>query len=178
MAVALVFALKLRDPSIHLDDELEEFMGSMQPPITEENCSEILRRAERTTSEVTDSMQSNDDDDDEDEENGSDDDEAVLATISDASDEEDDDGDDENDLDSGVRGRGRQVDDHGFVCGTLRDDFSLEKESLEELLRRKSLALGLQGEERVEKSETIHFRRSTRSTAGVCETLSMYFCLG
>ncbi|CAF4180386.1 unnamed protein product, partial [Rotaria magnacalcarata] len=65
MAISLVFGMKLRDPSIHLDDDLEEFMANVQPPITKENYSEILRRAERTNSEITDSLQSNDDEDDE-----------------------------------------------------------------------------------------------------------------
>ena len=109
MAVALVFAMKLRDLSIHLDDELEEFIGSVQPPITEENYSEILRRAERTTSEITDSLQSNNDED-EDEGSDDDDDERVLETLSDETDNEDEDGgDDENELDSTLRGKGRQV---------------------------------------------------------------------
>jgi hypothetical protein len=110
MAVALVFAMKLRDSNIYLDDELEEFIANIQPPITEENYSEILRRSERTNSEITDSSQSNDADDDEDETNGdqSDGDEAILATLSDETDNEDDD-DDENELDSTIRGKGRQV---------------------------------------------------------------------
>ncbi|CAF0720580.1 unnamed protein product [Adineta steineri] len=108
MAVALVFAMKLRDPTIYLDDDLEEFISNIQPPITEENYSEILRRSERTNSEITDSSQSNDDDDDEDENNGneSDDDDAILATISDES--EDDDNEDDDELDSTIRGKGRQ----------------------------------------------------------------------
>jgi hypothetical protein len=44
MAVALVFAMKLRDSHIYLNDDLEEFIANIQPPITEENYSEILRR--------------------------------------------------------------------------------------------------------------------------------------
>ncbi|CAF0740183.1 unnamed protein product [Adineta steineri] len=109
MAVALVFAMKLRDPTIYLDEDLEEFISNIQPPITKENYSEILRRSERTNSEITDSSQSNDDDDDdEDENNGneSDDDDAILATISDES--EDDDNEDDDELDSTIRGKGRQ----------------------------------------------------------------------
>ena len=82
MAVALVFAMKLRDPNIHLDDDLEEFMTNIQPPITEENYSEILRRSERSNSEITDSAQSNDEDD-RNESDGDDDDDAILATLSD-----------------------------------------------------------------------------------------------
>ncbi|CAF0970998.1 unnamed protein product, partial [Adineta ricciae] len=109
MAVALVFALKLRDLSIHLDDELEEFIGSVQPPITEENYSEILRRAERTTSEITDSLQSNNDEDEDEGNVDDDDDERILETLSDETDNEDDDGgEDENELDSTLRGKGRQ----------------------------------------------------------------------
>ncbi|UJR28918.1 hypothetical protein I4U23_010136 [Adineta vaga] len=105
MAVALVFAMKLRDSSIHLDDDLEEFMANIQPPITEDNYSEILRRSERTTSEITDSLQSNDDEDEE--EGTDDDDEAVLATLSDESENEDEDGEDENELDSTLRSKSR-----------------------------------------------------------------------
>lgn len=107
MAVALVFAMKLRDRNIHLDDDLEEFMSSVQPAITADNYSEILRRAERSNSEITDSLQSNEDDDDEDEENDEDDD-AVLATLSDETENEDED-EDENELESTIRGKGRQV---------------------------------------------------------------------
>jgi hypothetical protein len=58
MAVALVFAMKLRDSSIYLNDDLEEFMVNVQPPVTEENYSEILRCSERNS---TESAQSNDD---------------------------------------------------------------------------------------------------------------------
>jgi hypothetical protein len=106
MAVALVFAMKLRDINIQLDDDLEEFMANVQPPITKENCSEILRRSERSNSEITDSLQSNDDDDDENES----DDDAILATISDETENEDDDNDEEeNELDSTIRGKSRQV---------------------------------------------------------------------
>ncbi|CAF4627766.1 unnamed protein product [Rotaria sp. Silwood1] len=113
MAVSLVFAMKLRDPCIHLDDDLEEFMANIQPPITEENYSEILRRSERTNSEITDSLQSNDDNDHDDEEinaNESDDDdnEAILATLSDETENEDDNDEDENELDSTIRGKSRQ----------------------------------------------------------------------
>lgn len=102
MAVALVFAMKLRDPSIHLDDDLEEFMANIQPPITEDNYSEILRRSERTASEITDSLQSNDEDDNDE----SDNDDDILATLSDETENEDD---EENELDSTIRGKGRQV---------------------------------------------------------------------
>jgi hypothetical protein len=98
MAIALVFAMKLREPNIYLDEELEDFMANIQPPITEENYSEILRRSERSNSEITDS---NDDDD---EENENDDDDAVLATLSDEDDDEE-----ENELDSTIRGKSRQV---------------------------------------------------------------------
>lgn len=110
MAVALVFAMKLRDRNIHLDEDLEEFMANVQPAITEENYSEILRRAERSNSEVTDSLQSNEneDDDDEEEEEENDDD-AILATLSDETENEDDDGGEEDELDSTIRGKGRQV---------------------------------------------------------------------
>ena len=107
MAVALVFAMKLRDRNIHLDEDLEEFMASVQPAITEENYSEILRRSERSNSEITDSIQSNDDDDD-DEEQEEDDDDAVLATLSDETENEEDD-EEENELDSTIRGKSRQV---------------------------------------------------------------------
>ncbi len=110
MAIALVFAMKLRDPNIHLDDELEDFMANVQPPITEENYSEILRRSERSNSEITDSLPSNDDDDDE--EHESNDDDAILATLSDETDNEDD---DENELDSTIRGKSRQVDKYLFA---------------------------------------------------------------
>jgi uncharacterized Zn finger protein len=105
MAVALVFAMKLRDPKIYLDEDLEEFMVNIQPPITEENYSEILRRSERNNSEITDSLQSDEDE--------SDDDEAILATLSDETENEDD--EEENELDSTVRGRGRQV----YLCLSL-----------------------------------------------------------
>ncbi|CAF2157926.1 unnamed protein product [Rotaria magnacalcarata] len=110
MAISLVFGMKLRDPSIHLDDDLEEFMANVQPPITKENYSEILRRAERTNSEITDSLQSNDDEDDE-ETNGNgsgDDDDAILATLSDETDNEDDNDEDDNELDSTIRSKRRQ----------------------------------------------------------------------
>ncbi len=103
MAIALVFAMKLREPNIYLDEELEDFMANIQPPITEENYSEILRRSERSNSEITDS--NNDDDD---EENENDDDDAVLATLSDETENEDDD-EEENELDSTIRGKSRQV---------------------------------------------------------------------
>ncbi len=43
MAVALVFAMKLRDSRIYLNDDLEAFMTNLQPAVTEENYSEILR---------------------------------------------------------------------------------------------------------------------------------------
>ena len=112
MAVALVFAMKLRDKNIHLDDDLEDFMNNIQPPITKENYSEILQGSERTTSEITDSLQSNDDDDEEDEdenENESDNDEAILATLSDHTENEDDDEEEDDELDSTIRGKGRQV---------------------------------------------------------------------
>ncbi len=121
MAIALVFAMKLRDPNIHLDDDLEEFMANIQPPITKENYSEILRRSERSTSEITDSLQSNDDDDDDEENdrNGSDDDdEAILATLSDETENEDDNEEEENELDSTIRGKGRQVKEYLLVVIT------------------------------------------------------------
>ena len=107
MAVALVFAMKLRDPNIYLDDESEEFMATIQPPITKENYSDILRRSERTNSEIPDSSQS---DDDENDAENSDNDETILATLSDETDNEEDDNDDEDDieLDSTARGKGRQ----------------------------------------------------------------------
>ena len=108
MAVALVFAMKLRDRNIHLDEDLEEFMASVQPAITEENYSEILRRSERSNSEITDSIQSNDDDDDDEEQEEDDDDDAVLATLSDETENEEDD-EEENELDSTIRGKSRQV---------------------------------------------------------------------
>ena len=47
MAVALIFAMKLRDSKIILTDDLEQFMKNIQPAITEENYSEILRCTER-----------------------------------------------------------------------------------------------------------------------------------
>lgn len=119
MAVALVFAMKLRDRSIHLNDDLEEFMANIQPPITEENYSEILRRSERSNSEITDSLQSkneddDDDDDDENTKNDSDDDDAILATLSDETENEDENDEDENELDSTIRGKGRQVNGYLF----------------------------------------------------------------
>ncbi len=43
--------MKLRDSQIYLNDDLEEFMANIQPPITEENCSEILRCLECYSSE-------------------------------------------------------------------------------------------------------------------------------
>jgi hypothetical protein len=55
MAVALVFAMKLRDPNIYLNDDLEEFIGNIQPPITQENYSEILRCSERNSNEINES---------------------------------------------------------------------------------------------------------------------------
>ncbi len=107
MAIALVFAMKLRDSNIHLDDDLEEFMANIQPPITEENYSEILRRSERSNSEITD--------DDDDEENESDDDDAaILATLTDETENEDDD-EEENELDSTIRGKSRQVNRYLFI---------------------------------------------------------------
>jgi heme oxygenase len=106
MAIALVFAMKLRDSNIYLNDDLEEFIANIQPAITEENYSEILRRSERTNSEITDSSQSNDDESDE---NDSDNDETILATLSDGTENEDDDDEEENELDSTTRGKGRQV---------------------------------------------------------------------
>jgi hypothetical protein len=56
MAVALVFAMKLRDSRIYVNDDLEEFMANIQPPITEENYSEILRCSERPSSESNDEI--------------------------------------------------------------------------------------------------------------------------
>ncbi len=114
MAVALVFAMKLRNSNIHLDDDLEEFMANIQPPITEENYSEILRRSERTSSEITDSLQSNDDEENESDDNNDDDDEAILATLTDESENEDDE-EEENELDSTIRGKGRQVNEYLFI---------------------------------------------------------------
>lgn len=35
--------MKLRDTNIYLNDDLEEFIRNIQPPITQENYSEILR---------------------------------------------------------------------------------------------------------------------------------------
>jgi hypothetical protein len=58
MAVALVFAMKLRDSHIYLNDDLEEFIANIQPPITEENYSEILRCSERSTNEIDEKNQS------------------------------------------------------------------------------------------------------------------------
>lgn len=84
--------MKLRDRSIHLDEDLEDFMANVKPPITKENYSEILRRSERTNSEITDSLQSNDDDEDDNENESNeneDSDEAILATISDDTENED-----------------------------------------------------------------------------------------
>ncbi|CAF2600649.1 unnamed protein product [Rotaria sp. Silwood2] len=72
MAVALVFAMKLRDSHIYLNDDLEEFMANIQPPITEENYSEILRCSERCFNEITNLMESDEiliDNDDNEEEN-------------------------------------------------------------------------------------------------------------
>ncbi|CAF3606260.1 unnamed protein product [Rotaria sordida] len=112
MAASLVFGMKLRDPRIRLDDDLEEFMANIQPSITKENYSEILRRTERSNSEITDSLQSNEDNDDEDtnanESDDDDDDEAILATLSDETENEDDNDEDENELDSTIRGKSRQ----------------------------------------------------------------------
>jgi hypothetical protein len=106
MAVALVFAMKLRDSNIHLDDDLEEFMANIQPRITEENYSEILRRSERSNSEITD--------DDEENESGEDDDDAILATLSDETENEDD-NEEENELDLTIRGKSRQVNKYLFI---------------------------------------------------------------
>jgi len=147
MAVALVFAMKIRDSSIQLDDDLEEFMVNIQPPITEENYSEILRRAERSNSEITDSLQSNDDEDEEDEdekENESGDDDAVLATLSDETENEDDENDEENELDSTIRGKARQVNKHD-ECYFFSSYFSqyIEEKSLEKLLWRKSFTFSV-----------------------------------
>jgi heme oxygenase len=113
MAIALVFAMKLRDSNIHLDEDLEDFMSNIQPPITEENYSEILRRSERNVSEMADSSQSNDEEEDENE-NESDNDDAILATLSDETENEDED-EEENELDSTIRGRGRQVNGYLFI---------------------------------------------------------------
>jgi len=55
MAVALVFAMKLRDSHIYLDNDLEEFIANIQPPITKENYSEILRNSERSLIEIPES---------------------------------------------------------------------------------------------------------------------------
>ena len=109
MAVALVFSMKLRDSNIELDEELEDFMASTQPPITKDNCSEILRRSERTASEITDSAPSNDDDEEEDDDDhdGSDNDQTILATLSDGTDNDDDDEEDDE-LDATTRAKGRQ----------------------------------------------------------------------
>ncbi|UJR20716.1 hypothetical protein I4U23_023838 [Adineta vaga] len=52
MAIALVFAMKLRDSNIHLNDDLETFMINIQPPINEENYSDILRCSERCANEL------------------------------------------------------------------------------------------------------------------------------
>ena len=108
MAAALVLGMKLRDSNIELDETLEDFMTNIQPTITKDNCSEILRRAERTSSEVTDSCPSNEDEDRSDEDN-SDNDETILATLSDATDDDEDENDGENELDTSARGKGRQV---------------------------------------------------------------------
>ena len=110
MAVALVFAMKLRDSSIYLDEELEDFIANIQPPITKDNYSEILRRSERTTSEVTDSQTSSDDEADGDDSDGdeSENDQTILATLSDETDNDDDDADeDENELDATTHGKSR-----------------------------------------------------------------------
>ncbi|CAF0957106.1 unnamed protein product [Rotaria sordida] len=73
MAVALVFAMKLRNSHIYLNDDLEEFIANIQPPITEENYSEILRCSECYFNEITNLIESHenltDNDDDNDEEN-------------------------------------------------------------------------------------------------------------
>lgn len=116
MAVALVFAMKLRDPSIMLDDDMEDFISNINPPITEDNYSEILRRSERSSSEIDDSCPTNDGDDDDDDEgeedngNDSDNDQTILATLSDESDVEDDSNDDNGDdeLDAAIHGKARQ----------------------------------------------------------------------
>ena len=47
MAVALIFAMKLRHSEIILNDDLEEFMRNIHPPITEDNYGDILRCTER-----------------------------------------------------------------------------------------------------------------------------------
>ena len=135
MAVALVFAMKLRDSNIYLSDDLEEFIANIQPPITEENYSEILRRSERSTSEITDSSQSNDNDDESDG-NDSDNDETILATLSDATENEDDDEEEEeNELDSTTRGKGRQVKKNFFFLPMSDLHFLFKEEkSLEKLL--------------------------------------------
>lgn len=52
MAVALIFAMKLRDSQIILNDDLEEFMRNIHPPITEDNYSDILRCTERMSNMV------------------------------------------------------------------------------------------------------------------------------
>ena len=52
MAIALVLAMKLRDPNIRLDEDLETFMANIQPPITEENYNDILRCSERCANEL------------------------------------------------------------------------------------------------------------------------------
>ncbi|CAF3924728.1 unnamed protein product [Adineta steineri] len=56
-AIALVFAMKQRDSLIYLNEELEEFIANIQPPITKENYNEILRYSERNSNE---SIQSDD----------------------------------------------------------------------------------------------------------------------
>ena len=43
--------MKVREPQIHLNDDLEQFMANIQPPITEENYSEILRCSESIENE-------------------------------------------------------------------------------------------------------------------------------
>jgi len=48
--------MKLRDSQIYLNDDLEEFTANIQPPITEENYSEILRCSERPSSESNDEI--------------------------------------------------------------------------------------------------------------------------
>ena len=103
MAVSLVFAMKLRDSLIYLNDDLEEFMTNIQPPITEENYSEILRRSERNNSEITDSLSSSEIDEEEANINHNDnDDETILETLSNET-------DDDDELHSPVHGKNRQV---------------------------------------------------------------------
>jgi hypothetical protein len=59
MATALVFAMKLHDLHIYLNDDLEEFIANIQPPITEENYSEILRCSESNSNEITECQKIN-----------------------------------------------------------------------------------------------------------------------